>query len=127
MVSPMSLSLIAAGASGIEVEVHNNPEKACSDGPQSLYPQQFEKLMRDIEALCPVIGKTLEKTPRIIPESIKEESADLTTSSQEREVHFQSLPPDVSSRRTLRFSLAIHSKMPSILFLLEKRSSVSYL
>ena len=78
MVAPMSLSIIAAGASGIEVEVHNNPEKACSDGPQSLYPQQFEKLRRDIEALCPVIGKTLEKTPRIIPASIKEASADLT-------------------------------------------------
>ena len=76
MVAPMSLSLIAAGASGIEVEVHNNPEKACSDGPQSLYPQQFEKLMRDIEALCPVIGKTLEKTPRIIPQSIREASAE---------------------------------------------------
>lgn len=75
MVAPMSLAIIASGAAGIEVEVHNHPEKACSDGPQSLYPQQFEKLMRDIEAMCPVIEKTLEKIPRLIPQSIKEPSA----------------------------------------------------
>ena len=64
MVAPMSLSIVAAGASGLVVEVHNEPEKAFSDGPQSLYPQQFEKLMRDIEALVPVIGKSLERIPR---------------------------------------------------------------
>ena len=75
MVSPMSLALIAGGASGIIVEVHDHPEKALSDGPQSLYPEQFERLMRDIEALAPVVGKAVEKTPRIIPESIKNESA----------------------------------------------------
>ena len=75
MVSPMSLALLVSGASGIEVEVHNNPEKALSDGPQSLYPEQFEKLMRDIQAIAPVIGKTLEKIPRHIPSSIKDASA----------------------------------------------------
>ncbi len=64
MVAPMSLSIVAAGASGLIVEVHNNPEKAFSDGPQSLYPQQFDKLMRDIQALCPVVGKSLERIPR---------------------------------------------------------------
>ncbi len=75
MVSPMSLALLVSGASGIEVEVHNNPEKALSDGPQSLYPEQFEKLMRDIQAIAPVIGKTLEKIPRHIPSSITDVSA----------------------------------------------------
>lgn len=90
MVSPMSLSLIAAGASGLEVEVHCHPEKALSDGPQSLYPEQFEKLMRDIQALCPVVGKTLEKTPRIIPSTIKEASAEGTVvNSEETVVAFQ--------------------------------------
>jgi 3-deoxy-7-phosphoheptulonate synthase len=64
MVSPMSLAIVAAGASGLIVEVHNNPDKAFSDGPQSLYPQQFDKLMRDIQALCPVVGKSLERIPR---------------------------------------------------------------
>ena len=52
LVSPMALAIVAAGAHGITVEVHNHPEKALSDGPQSLYPQQFEKLVRDIQALC---------------------------------------------------------------------------
>ena len=59
LVAPMGLALVAAGASGLIVEVHNHPEKAFSDGPQSLYPQQFEKLVRDVQALCPVVGKSL--------------------------------------------------------------------
>ncbi len=74
MVAPMALSLIAGGASGVIVEVHNKPECALSDGPQSLYPSQFEKLMRDIEALCPVVGKSLEKSPRIVPSSMKDKT-----------------------------------------------------
>jgi 3-deoxy-7-phosphoheptulonate synthase len=45
------------------VEVHPRPDEALSDGPQSLYPEQFEKLMRDIEALAPVVGKELLRTP----------------------------------------------------------------
>ncbi len=65
MVSPMSLALVASGASGLMVEVHNHPEKAFSDGPQSLYPAQFEKLMRDLQALSQVVGKSLERIPRI--------------------------------------------------------------
>lgn len=70
MVAPMSLAIIASGASGLIVEVHDHPEKALSDGPQSLYPDQFEKLMRDIQALGPVVGKSLERIPRIIPNTI---------------------------------------------------------
>lgn len=62
-VSPVALAAIAAGADGLTVEVHPSPEKALSDGPQSLYPEQFEKLMRDIEALSPVVGKELLRTP----------------------------------------------------------------
>ncbi len=81
MVSPMSLALLVSGASGIEVEVHNNPDRALSDGPQSLYPEQFEKLMRDIQAIAPVIGKTLEKIPRRIPSSIKDASVSKETLS----------------------------------------------
>jgi 3-deoxy-7-phosphoheptulonate synthase len=62
-VSPMALAAIAAGADGITVEVHTDPDRALSDGPQSLYPEQFEKLMRDIEALAPVLGKELARLP----------------------------------------------------------------
>jgi 3-deoxy-7-phosphoheptulonate synthase len=63
-VSPAALAAIAAGADGLTVEVHPRPDEALSDGPQSLYPEQFERLMRDIEALAPVVGKELLRTPR---------------------------------------------------------------
>ena len=62
-VSPVALAAIAAGANGLIVEVHPRPEEALSDGPQSLYPEQFEKLMRDIEVLAPVVSKELLRTP----------------------------------------------------------------
>lgn len=64
MISQAALAAIAAGADGLTIEVHPHPEKALSDGPQSLYPEQFEKLMRDVEALAPVVGKELLRTPR---------------------------------------------------------------
>ncbi len=70
LVSPMSLALVASGANGLMVEVHNDPSKALSDGPQSLYPSQFEKLMRDVQSLSTVVGKSLERIPRIIPSSL---------------------------------------------------------
>jgi prephenate dehydratase len=57
MVEPLSLAAMAVGADGIIVEVHCNPEKAFSDGAQTLYPEQFDKLMRDIDVLAPVVGK----------------------------------------------------------------------
>ncbi len=63
-VPPMALASIAAGADGLLVEVHPDPERAISDGPQSLYPDQFEKLMRDIEALAPVLSKELQHLPK---------------------------------------------------------------
>jgi 3-deoxy-7-phosphoheptulonate synthase len=63
-VSQAALAAVAAGADGLTVEVHPRPDTALSDGPQSLYPEQFEKLMRDIEALAPVVGKELLRTPR---------------------------------------------------------------
>ena len=63
-VQPMALAGVAAGADGILVEVHPDPETARSDGPQSLYPGQFEKLMRDIERLAPVLGKEVLRLPR---------------------------------------------------------------
>ncbi len=62
-VSSMALAAIAAGADGLIVEVHPEPDRALSDGAQSLYPEQLEKLMRDIEALAPVLGKEVYKLP----------------------------------------------------------------
>lgn len=62
-VPPVALAAVAAGANGLIVEVHPDPEHAASDGPQSLFPEQFEKLMRDIEVLSPVVGKEVARLP----------------------------------------------------------------
>ncbi|MGO9533409.1 MAG: 3-deoxy-7-phosphoheptulonate synthase [Syntrophobacteraceae bacterium] len=59
-VSPMARASIAAGADGLIIEVHTEPEKALSDGPQSLYPEQFEQLMRDLYVIAPVVGKQVD-------------------------------------------------------------------
>ena len=56
-IPPMALAAVAAGADGIIVEVHCHPEEAKSDAAQALYPEQFDKIMRDIASLAPVIGK----------------------------------------------------------------------
>jgi 3-deoxy-7-phosphoheptulonate synthase len=42
------------------VEVHHDPDKALSDGPQSLYPEQFGQLARDMYVIAPVVGKQLD-------------------------------------------------------------------
>jgi len=59
-VSPMARAAIAAGADGLMIEVHHDPDRALSDGPQSLYPKQFGQLMRDIYVIAPVVGKQLD-------------------------------------------------------------------
>jgi len=58
-VAPMSRAAIAAGADGIMIEVHHSPETALCDGAQSLYPDQFEKLVKDLKIIAPVVGKKL--------------------------------------------------------------------
>ena len=59
MVPPMARAAVAAGADGLLVEMHPNPERALSDGAQSLYPEQFERMMRDCSAIADVIGRGL--------------------------------------------------------------------
>jgi len=59
-VSPMARAAIAAGADGLMIEVHNDPDRATSDGAQSLYPRQFGQLMRDIYVIAPVVDKQLD-------------------------------------------------------------------
>ena len=58
-VTPMARAAIAAGADGLLIEVHDNPEKALSDGAQSLYPHQFETLMGELRVIAPVVGRSL--------------------------------------------------------------------
>jgi 3-deoxy-7-phosphoheptulonate synthase len=58
-VIPMARAAVAAGADGLLIEVHDNPEKALSDGAQSLYPHQFETLMGELRVIAPVVGRSL--------------------------------------------------------------------
>ncbi|OGU73503.1 MAG: 3-deoxy-7-phosphoheptulonate synthase [Ignavibacteria bacterium RBG_16_34_14] len=58
-VIPMARAAVAAGADGIMVEVHHDPENALSDGPQALLPEQFSELMTQIKAIAEVIGRKL--------------------------------------------------------------------
>ncbi len=64
-VLPMARAAIASGADGILVEVHNHPEKALSDGPQSIYPEQFATMMDELEQIAPVVGRHLPRGIRI--------------------------------------------------------------
>jgi 3-deoxy-7-phosphoheptulonate synthase len=58
---PMSRAAVAAGADGLLVEVHNQPDKALSDGPQAIYPEQFARLMDEIEQIAPIVGRSLPR------------------------------------------------------------------
>jgi len=57
LVAPMALAAVAAGADGLMIEVHNDPEHALSDGPQSLKPDAFRDLVKAIEAIRPFAYK----------------------------------------------------------------------
>jgi 3-deoxy-7-phosphoheptulonate synthase len=59
LVAPMAKAGVAAGADGLIIEVHPHPEKALSDGDQSLHPSEFEALMRDIALITGAVGKRL--------------------------------------------------------------------
>jgi 3-deoxy-7-phosphoheptulonate synthase len=58
-VLPMARASVAAGADALIVEVHHQPDKAVSDGAQSLYPAQFAELMKELEIIARAIGRTL--------------------------------------------------------------------
>ncbi|MBN2105347.1 3-deoxy-7-phosphoheptulonate synthase [bacterium] len=56
---PMARAAVAAGADGLMIEVHNDPDNALSDGAQSLYPEQLEQLIPELRAIAKVIGRTI--------------------------------------------------------------------
>jgi 3-deoxy-7-phosphoheptulonate synthase len=58
-VAPLSRAAAAVGADGLIIEVHNDPNRALSDGPQSLTPEMFTDLVTDLRKIAPVIGRTL--------------------------------------------------------------------
>jgi 3-deoxy-7-phosphoheptulonate synthase len=65
MVIPMARAAVAAGADGLLVEVHPNPEKALSDGAQSLYPEQFARLMKETRIIAEAIGRRIAQPAEV--------------------------------------------------------------
>jgi 3-deoxy-7-phosphoheptulonate synthase len=62
-VTPMARAAIAAGADGVMVEVHPNPDRALSDGAQSLYPDEFARLVVELRAIANAIGRGIATLP----------------------------------------------------------------
>ena len=60
-VLPMARAAVATGCDGILVEVHNHPDKALSDGPQSIYPDQFVRMMDELAQIAPVVARRLPR------------------------------------------------------------------
>jgi 3-deoxy-7-phosphoheptulonate synthase len=58
-VTPMARAAVAAGADGLLIEVHTDPDHALSDGAQSLYPGQFDRLMAELRIIAPAIGRSI--------------------------------------------------------------------
>ncbi len=58
-VAPMARAAVAAGADGLVIEVHHNPDRALSDGAQSMYPAQFDRLMAELRIIAPAIGRSI--------------------------------------------------------------------
>jgi len=58
-VTPLSRAAVAVGADGLIIEVHCDPDKALSDGMQSLYPEQFEQLMSQVRQIAPIVGRVI--------------------------------------------------------------------
>jgi 3-deoxy-7-phosphoheptulonate synthase len=56
-VAPMARAAVAAGGDGLLIEVHHDPEHALSDGAQSLFPDQFAKLMTELRIIAPAVGR----------------------------------------------------------------------
>ena len=58
-VAPMALAAVAAGADGLMIEVHYNPEEALSDGAQTLFIEQYEKLVGEIGIIASAVGRSI--------------------------------------------------------------------
>jgi 3-deoxy-7-phosphoheptulonate synthase len=65
MVIPMARAAVAAGADGLLVEVHPSPDRALSDGAQSLYPEQFERMMKEARLIAEAIGRRVAEPAEI--------------------------------------------------------------
>jgi 3-deoxy-7-phosphoheptulonate synthase len=61
LIPSMAKASVAAGADGVHIEVHDCPEKALSDGPQALLPDQYASLMADLRKLAEVLGRAIDR------------------------------------------------------------------
>ena len=59
MIDPLAKAAVAVGADGLIIEVHNNPEKALCDGPQSIKPNQYGNLINDLKAIAKAVGREI--------------------------------------------------------------------
>ncbi|REJ85451.1 MAG: 3-deoxy-7-phosphoheptulonate synthase, partial [Planctomycetota bacterium] len=59
LIPAMAIAAVAAGADGVHIEVHNCPEKAMSDGPQALLPEQYTGVMEELRKVAEVLGRTI--------------------------------------------------------------------
>jgi 3-deoxy-7-phosphoheptulonate synthase len=59
MVAPMARAAVAAGVDGLIIEVHCDPDHALSDGAQSMFPSQFDRLMAELRIIAPAIGRSI--------------------------------------------------------------------
>ena len=59
MIEPLSKAAVAVGADGLIIEVHNNPAKALCDGPQSITPEQYNKLYNELRAIAEAVGREM--------------------------------------------------------------------
>jgi 3-deoxy-7-phosphoheptulonate synthase len=64
-VAPMARAAVAAGADGLIIEVHVNPDKALSDGAQTMFPSQFDRLMAELRIIAPAIGRSICVEPLV--------------------------------------------------------------
>ncbi len=65
LVRPMASAGLAVGADGLMIEVHPDPDRALSDGAQSLTPEQFDELMQEASTIARAIGRPLAERPRV--------------------------------------------------------------
>jgi 3-deoxy-7-phosphoheptulonate synthase len=73
-VAPMARAAIAAGADGLLIEVHPDPERALSDGVQSLYPEQFAQLMGEVAMIAQAVGRRMQPE-ELQPDEVQSEVA----------------------------------------------------
>jgi 3-deoxy-7-phosphoheptulonate synthase len=65
-VTPLSRAAVAVGADGLIVEVHHDPDRALSDGMQSLFPDQFDTLMAEVGQIAAVVGRSVQRPSEVL-------------------------------------------------------------